>query len=227
MPGLDTDLHIRMLAGGRASRSLRGRVSTAARALMQGGDSVYGLEWGDPETLPPLVYVRDHYLLPYIDPSKTVLEIGPGGGRWTRYMMGAGTLYAVDYHQELLNELHRHVRGSNLHPILNNGNDFPGIPDASIDFGFSFGTFVHLDVDIIERYLANLKRVLAPGATVVIQYSDKTKPLGKENKEFSENSPEAMRAFVTAAGYEVQEEDTGSLWHSAIIRFRLAQEAGS
>lgn len=26
------------------------------------------------------MYVRDHYLVPYIDPSKTVLEIGPGGG---------------------------------------------------------------------------------------------------------------------------------------------------
>jgi cyclopropane fatty-acyl-phospholipid synthase-like methyltransferase len=170
-----------------------------------------------------LVYVREHFLLPYIDPSKTVLEIGPGGGRWTRYMLRAGTLYAVDYHQELLDELHRNVRGVNLHPILNNGDDFPGIPDASVDFGFSFGTFVHLDVDIIERYLANLRRVLAPDATVVIQYSDKTKPLARENASFSENDPETMRALVVAAGYRIEEEDTGSLWHSAIVRFRLAR----
>ncbi len=218
MPGLDTDMHTRMLASGRGPRSLRSRVRKAARALVQ-GNGIYGMEWGDPETLPPLIYVREHYLLPYIDRSKTVLEIGPGGGRWTRYMMGAGTIYAVDYHQELLGELHRYVRGSNLHPILNNGDDFPGVPDASIDFVFSFGAFVHLDVDIIERYLANLRRVLAPGAIVVIQYSDKTKPLAKANKGFSENDPETMRALVLAADYEVQEEDTGSLWHSAIIRF--------
>jgi phospholipid N-methyltransferase len=222
MPGLDTDLHLEMLASGRAARSLRSRVRKAGRAFMQGG-GIYGMEWGDPETVPPLAYVREHFLLPYIDPSKTALEIGPGGGRWTRYMLRAGTLYAVDYHQELLNELQRNIRGSNLRPILNNGDDFPGVPDASIDFGFSFGTFVHLDIEIIERYLANLRRVLAPDATMVVQYSDKTKPLARENASFSENDPETMRALVTAAGYQIQEEDTGSLWHSAIVRFCLAR----
>jgi SAM-dependent methyltransferase len=221
MPSLDTDLHLRMLERGRQRRSLRNRVREAIRVLA-GRDNVYGMEWGDPEVLPPMNLVLRDYLQPYVNTSATVLEIGPGGGRWTRYMMEAATVYAVDYHQELLDELHRNLRGDKLRPILNNGDDFPGVPDACVDFAFSFGTFVHLDTDIIARYLVNLRRVLRPMANVVIHYSDKTKPLA-DASWFSENDPATMRALVADAGYRVEEEDTQSFWHSAVIRFRLLQ----
>jgi len=217
MAGLDTDLHLRMLERGRERRSPRNRLRGVARALR--GEGIYGMEWGDPDAAPPLTHVRDRYLLPHVDESKTVLEIGPGGGRWTRYMTTAAAVYAVDCHEELLSELRHNVRSPNLRPIHNNGDDFPGVPDGGIDFVFSFGTFVHLDVDIIERYLANLRRVMARGASAVIQYSDKTAPMGRMNGSFSENEPETMRALVRANGYEILEEDTRTLWHSAVIRF--------
>lgn len=219
MPSLDTDLHLSMLAESRGRRSLRARLGNALRCL-RGGTDIYGLEWGDPDALAPLTYIRDRFLAPYVDSCATAVEIGPGGGRWTRYMMGAKALYALDCHQELLEELERNFKGPSLHPVLNDGDDFPGIPDACVDFVFSFGTFVHLDLDIIERYLVNMKRILAPGASVVIQYSDKTKPLGKLNPEFSENDPETMLALLTASGYETLEQDTGTLWHSSLVRFR-------
>lgn len=219
----DSDLHTTMLARGRAKRALWQRIRKAAQYLVR-GDGIYGMEWGDPDVLPPLKHVRDNYLLPYLDPTKTVLEIGPGGGRWTRYMTTANTIYAVDHHRELLEELSRSVRSRRLRRIVNHGDDFPGVPDGSVDFVFSFGTFVHLDAAVIDRYLRNLKRVLAPGADVVIQYSDKTKPLGRQNRTFSDNDPERMRAQVTTHGYEILEEDTASLWHSAVMRFRLPQE---
>ncbi|HEU5142044.1 MAG TPA: hypothetical protein VFU04_02690, partial [Solirubrobacterales bacterium] len=87
----DGDLHTTMLARGRARRTLWQRMRKAARYLVR-GDGIYGMEWGDPDVLPPLKHVRDNYLLPYLDPTKTVLEIGPGGGRWTRYMTTAKTI---------------------------------------------------------------------------------------------------------------------------------------
>ena len=34
----------------------------------------------------------------------TAVEIGPGGGRWTRYLLGFKSIYAVDYHDEVLRE---------------------------------------------------------------------------------------------------------------------------
>src|ERR1700685_3792102 len=92
MPSLDSDMHIEMLNASRAG----GRVER---------NGIYGLEWGDPQNLPALRWVRDHYLLPYVNPDHTAIEIGPGGGRWTRYLLGFERLYGIDYHQDLLDEL--------------------------------------------------------------------------------------------------------------------------
>jgi hypothetical protein len=79
--------------------------------------------------------------------------------------------------------------------------------------------FVHLDVDLIEEYLHNMRPILKPGANAVIQYSDKTKVMAQAISSFSDNTPERMREMVTAAGYTICEEDLTSLWHSSIVRF--------
>jgi ubiquinone/menaquinone biosynthesis C-methylase UbiE len=184
-----------------------------------GKKNLYGLQWGDPEKGPVLKYVKDHFLMPYVLSDNTILEIGPGGGRWTRYMLHAKQIYAVDYHQELLNELKLNFSVSNINYIKNNGNDFPSIQDKSIDFLFSFGTFVHLDFPIIDSYLQNMKRILKHDSIVVIQYSDKTKPAAKSNPSFSENDPDKMRKLVLSHGYSIHEEDLTTLSHSSIVRF--------
>lgn len=221
MPGLDTDLHVRMLKNGWRKRSVFGRIKGALKVLL-GRDSLYGLEWGDPDVHLALKYVRDHFLLPYVSKDATVLEIGPGGGRWTRYMIGAKRVFAVDYYQELLDELGKNFgKYDNIIRIRNNGDDFPNIPPGSIDLLFSFDAFVHLDLDIIDRYLKNIKQVIHRNSEVIIHYSDKTKPLGEINKGFSQNDPEKMRALTLSHGYSIHEEDVKSLPHSSIIRFGL------
>jgi SAM-dependent methyltransferase len=131
--------------------------------------------------------------------GSVVLEIGPGGGRWTRYMLGARHIYVVDYHQELLDELARSFGGDGLTMIRNNGSDFPGVPPASVDFLFSFGCFVHLDFDIIDSYLRNMAEILKPDAVAVLQYSDKTKELARRIPGFADNDPERMRRGVEGA----------------------------
>ena len=227
MPSLDTNLHVDMyknstqLYRGLPKKGLLRKIWHIIKVLRN--KDIYGLEWGDPENVQPLTYTRDHFLTPYVTPDTTIVEIGPGGGRWTRYMFDAKHIYAVDYYQELLDELKANfgTKNKNITHIKNNGDDFPGIPEESIDFVFSFDAFVHMDIDIIDRYLHNIKPLLKQDAVVVIHYSDKTKPIAQENKSFSENDPEKMRALVLSHGYEIQEEDTGSMWHSSIIRFGL------
>jgi SAM-dependent methyltransferase len=221
MPKLDASLHLDMLKDGKRSRSPAARVLKAVRVLIAKKD-VYGLEWGDPEKSPPLAYIRDQFLVPYVGPGNTVAEIGPGGGRWTRYMLESEHIYAVDYHAELLSEVTRNFKSAPITPVKNNGDDFPGMTDESVDFLFSFGVFVHLNLDIIDRYLGNMKRVLKPGANVVLQYADKTKPMAQLNDGFSDNNPDKMRAMLAQHGYEIREEDEKTLWHSSVVRFGRA-----
>jgi phospholipid N-methyltransferase len=205
MPRLESNMHVRMLEGARRRGKTEGRL--------------YGLHWGDPDQEDHLKMVRKHYLSFFVNPSATVLEIGPGGGRWTRYMVNARHIYAVDYHQELLNELRKTHDRPNISFIKNNGSDFPTVPDECVDFLFSFGVFVHLDVDIIESYLSNMRRILKPTANVVLQYSDKTKPLAVQNEEFSDNTPEIMLGMIRSAGFTVQDDNRWMLSNSAIVRF--------
>lgn len=212
MPKLDTKLHLNMYRGWKRGQSLLAK------------DEVYGLEWGDPEVVDPLRYVRDHFLRPYVSPETTVVEIGPGGGRWTRYMLDAKQIYAIDYHQELLDELKSNIDSVRIVFLKNDGDNFPNVPNESVDFVFSFGTFVHLDMDIIDRYLQNMKPLLKPESNVVLHYSDKTKPLAKMNPSFSENDPDQMRNLVQSHGYYIYEEDIGTMWHSSLVRFGLRND---
>jgi SAM-dependent methyltransferase len=220
MPDLHTSLHLEMLARSRSRSSFPAKVALAFRQMLS--PQLYGLEWGDPDVVEPLRFIRDRYLLPYVSARHRAVEVGPGGGRWTRYLLGFETIYAVDYHQELLDELARNFgRHRNILRVKNNGTDFPGIDRGSIDYLFSFGTFVHLDFNLIEAYLVAIHEIMKPGGNVVIQYSDKTKIMAQLNRGFSENCPEAMRQAVCAAGYRILEEDTTSLWHSSVIRFAI------
>jgi SAM-dependent methyltransferase len=203
MPDLNAPLHLQMLRQFHDKKA----------------DRIYGLEWGDPETVAPLKFIRDSYVLPYVNYDRTAVEIGPGGGRWTRYLLKFRQLYVVDYHAELLDELKKNFSKPNMAFIKNNGTDFPGIKKESVDYLFSFGTFVHLDIPLIQAYLENMRTILKPDANAVIQYSDMTKIMAQKTPGFSENTPDLMRKMVTDAGYRIVEEDLTSLWHSSVVRF--------
>lgn len=219
MPDLKTTLHLDMLRAFQQSRaSLPTRLYRAVKREL--APSVYGLNWGDPETVEPLRFIRDRYVTPYVRSDQTGLEIGPGGGRWTRYLIGFRKLHVVDYYGEILDELRKNFSSPNMLFIRNNGMDFPGVDDHSIDYLFSFGTFVHLDVPIIEGYLKNMKRLLKQESNVVLQYSDKRKVMA-QNASFSDNNPEIMRRLIIENGYKILEEDLTSMWHSAVVRFTI------
>jgi len=202
----------------RHKNALGERLSRALRLIFR--KQLYGLEWGDPDVVSPLQFIRDEYVLPFVNSAQVAVEIGPGGGRWTRYLLGFKTLYAVDFHQELLDQLKRNFgRHRNIRFIKNGGTDFPEIAPESVDYIFSFGTFVHLEFDLIERYLEAMRMIAKPDANIVIQYADKNKIMAQLNQGFSQNTPDRMRAAVLAAGYRILGEDTTSLWHSSVIRF--------
>ena len=69
-----------MLANGRTLI----KIADLERLFGKPRSAICGMQWGDPETAPPLLHVKRTYVLPYVKPGHVGLEIGPGGGRWTR-----------------------------------------------------------------------------------------------------------------------------------------------
>ncbi len=218
---LGTTLHTDQLARSRRAHWLPIRLAKAVIRELTVGPAVYGLEWGDPETWTPLQYIRDRFVLPFVNPDHVAVDIGCGGGRWTRYLLGFKTVYAVDYYPELVAEFRRRFsRYRHVTAIKNNGTDFPDIAPQSVDYILSFGCFGHINQDLIDSYLGNIKTILKPGGNVVIHYSDKNKVMAQQ-PGFADNTPDQMRALVLGHGFKIVQEDTTTMWNGAIIHFTI------
>ena len=100
--------------------------------------------------------------MPYLSQETTVLEIAPGHGRWTNEMVEhCARLILVDVSSSCIEFCkNRFVAYDNMVYIVNDGQMLPGVANASVDFVWSFDSFVHMEIDVIESYLAEIQRVL-------------------------------------------------------------------
>jgi ubiquinone/menaquinone biosynthesis C-methylase UbiE len=107
-------------------------------------------------------------------PAGTVLEIAPGFGRWTPYLVGACDRYVgVDLSPasvEACRARFADVRHAEFH--VNDGRSLPMVGDATVDFAFSFDSLVHVEDDAIASYLGELARVLAPEGVAFLHHSN-------------------------------------------------------
>lgn len=196
-------------------------------------DKTYGVQWGDPELRGLRYFLRrlfhpsygsgrlykvvDRYIRPYINASCTVLEIGPGGGRWTRYLIPASQVICVDINPEFFDALRAMFPHAKFEFYQPEGCDLQGVADESVDFVFSFGTFVHIEPEGIRKYLIEIRRVLRSEGTAVIQYAEKRKPEARNNPTFSDMTGDKMEAM---APMRIVAHDTRMLKHSNIVVFK-------
>ena len=208
--------------------------SDVSRHLRRGAPSHYGDEWGDPAASPlrrwlgtltgkgrfrSLHLVARRYIVPYVGPDKVCLEIGPGGGRWTQFLVGARELILVDLNPEFFDYLRQRFPAAvpRMRFYETSGYELGGVADASVDFVFSFGTFVHIEPEGIDAYLGELQRVLRPGGIASIQYADKTKWRAARNPNFSNMTPDRMEALAAGRGFRVRAHDTALLLNSSLV----------
>jgi cyclopropane fatty-acyl-phospholipid synthase-like methyltransferase len=103
------------------------------------------------------------------DKDKIVLEIGCGGGYWTKFLSeNSLKVLAIDLIPKPLFEAENMVYFENK----NNQFDCKSIEDESVDFVFSFGVFCHLSKNACENYLIDILRVLKKGGKAILMYAD-------------------------------------------------------
>jgi SAM-dependent methyltransferase len=132
-------------------------------------------------------------ILPRIEdclPADTILEIAPGFGRWTHYLRDyCRQLLIVDRSAECIEACRqRFAAEPRVHCYLNDGLSLSMIPDGSVDFVFSFDSFVHPDRDVIEAYLRELGTKLKPGGKGFIHHSN----FGEYTNSLRERIPQAL-----------------------------------
>lgn len=112
------------------------------------------------------------YLEPLLKPGMTMLEIGPGTGRYTRRVIPfCREIYLVDYSRYLCTYLGERFRDhEGVHIVHTEGREALPIPDNSVDFAFSLSAFVHMYLETIHWYLAQLHRIVRAEGVVLINY---------------------------------------------------------
>jgi SAM-dependent methyltransferase len=131
-----------------------------------------GEEWSaSPEWKQGLI---DDVMLRVIPAGGTVLEIGPGAGRWSVVLAPrAERLVLADVTPRVL-ELCRERLGDRdeVRYVLSSGSDLPGVEEGSVDAIWSFDVFVHVAPLDQARYLDEIARVLRPGGVAAIHHAD-------------------------------------------------------
>ncbi len=136
----------------------------------QGGEE-WSAPWGGSEAQWfGSLYPRLHRLLP----AGRILEIAPGFGRWTKFLIPACADYlGVDLAAACVNACRtRFARASHARFVQNDGFSLDAVPDGSIDFVFSFDSLVHAEIDVFRTYIPQLLRKLAPSGMAFLHHSN-------------------------------------------------------
>jgi ubiquinone/menaquinone biosynthesis C-methylase UbiE len=151
-----------------------------------------GEEWSSSEEWKEALVAE--VLEPNVPEGGTILEIGPGAGRWSVFLRDrARKLIVVDVSERAL-ELTRERLGADgdVDYLRSTGSTLPGVPDGSVDAVWSFDVFVHIAPRDVAGYLGEVARVVRPGGAAVIHHS------GERDPRFW-RSPMSAALFATLA----------------------------
>lgn len=182
---------------GPAHRAYSGHSAGENRKVWTGWDwSARGNEWNDGAD--PAAWKESlihDVLLERIPEGGVVLEIGPGGGRWSEVLQArADRLVLVDVTERALDLCRsRFAAASNVEYILTEGGALPAVPDGSVDSIWSFDVFVHIAPLDVASYLVEIARVLRPGGVALIHHS------GRFSRGSGWRSPMTARLFENLA----------------------------
>lgn len=111
----------------------------------------------------------------YVSWETPGLEIGPGDGKWTKFLVAQDPLYLVDVNQEFLDSTAAkfdRVYQARLRRYLIKGVDLRELPKNQMGFVFSWNTFNYFTLGMIEQYLTEIKKVMRPGGVLMFSYNN-------------------------------------------------------
>ncbi len=113
-------------------------------------------------------------------PAAHVLEIAPGHGRMTQFLLPRCTrLTAVDLNASCVQACRERFAGvAHLDLHVNDGRSLPMVGDRSVDLAFSFDSLVHVDRDVLADYARELGRTLAADGVAFLHHSNAASFLG-------------------------------------------------
>lgn len=112
-------------------------------------------------------------IFPFL-PARSILELAPGFGRCTQFLKDlCDELTVVDLTPRCIEACQaRFASSTNIKYHVNDGKSLAAVPDGTIDFVFSYDSLVHVGADVMQSYVSELSRKLAPQGVGFIHHSD-------------------------------------------------------
>jgi ubiquinone/menaquinone biosynthesis C-methylase UbiE len=158
-----------------------------------------------------------HLIEPYARDAD-VIEIAPGHGRWSEFIIGMcrhATL--VDLGPNCLEYCRtRFAENANVDYFLTTGTQLPFYAAGAIDFVFSYDSFVHMSADVIQSYMAEIARVLKTGGTAIIHHAEIADPASYQQTytgQRSATNSAMVRGFAEQRGLTVSRQS--AVWDEA------------
>ncbi len=148
------------------------------------------------------------FLYPYLEPAKSVLELGAGHGRWSREiakrLKPGASLALVDVTPGCVDFLKKAFEGSpSVQAHLNDGRTLPMIPPSSQDFVFSFDALVHVEEPEFRSYARELRRVMMSKGLGVLHHPGNPNAEQKAKGCRSSLTAQAVRKILTEERFMV------------------------
>jgi SAM-dependent methyltransferase len=131
----------------------------------------WSVAWGgsEPQWFGSL-YPRLHRVLP----ASSILELAPGMGRWTKFLLPLCRNYVgIDLSlecvrgcQKIFSDM-RHARF-----VENDGYSLSEVEDHSYDLVFSFDSLVHAEFDVFKSYIPQIIQKLNKGGVAFLHHSN-------------------------------------------------------
>lgn len=160
--------------------------------------------------------VTERHYLPHITAQSVVLELGPGTGRVTRYVIGrCREMILVDYSPVVCEWLPKYLAGKGRFRVQRiAGPAFPDVDSASVDVAIANGVFHHIDTYATYFFLEEFHRVLRPGGVVSFDFVQLVSAEGREffkqwrpapgsESIFRFHHPDVIGTLAELAGFEI------------------------
>lgn len=170
--------------------------------------------------------IEARYIVPYISPDDSVMEIGVGGGKTAALLKThCGDLTCCDISAEMLKATRERLGDDHTRYVKLGGITLTGVRPRSVDVLFCFDTMVHMEPRDIFNYLTQAPRLLRNKRTCILHHTNTLSDLGwqrflsewdknlmgRSGGSFSVMTNELMARFLDHLGYEVLLKDTESI----------------
>lgn len=196
--------------------------------LMHVGDEWTGQSAGAAATLAEYErLIERRFIVPYVDATDTVLEIGVGGGKTARLLLNhAARVICADISAEMLATTRGRIGDDRARFVKLDGRNLRPIGHGSADVCFSFDTLVHIEPRDIFNYLAQIPSLLRGKRLCVFHHAEVLSQRGwdrflaewednlmgkRHGGAFSVMTGSIMQRFLDHLGYEVVLEDSSAI----------------